>query len=94
MIKKTQANIFIIILAIIGTFTAAVFATYYTSERINHFGFYIVMVFVSAFILEILLRLLKNRQIKKQVASTSTKDDDEIKRKKELLFKLELPKDL
>lgn len=94
VIKKTQANISIIILAIVGTFTAAVFAIYYTSEKINHFGLYIVMVFVGAFTLEILLRLLKNRQIKKQVAQTSTKDQDEIKRKKELLFKLELPKDL
>lgn len=94
VIKKTQANISIIILAIVGTFTAAVFAIYYTSEKINHFGLYIVMVFVGAFTLEILLRLLKNRQIKKQVAQTSTKDEDEIKRKKELLFKLELPKDL
>lgn len=94
IIKKTQANIFIILLAIIGTFCAAGFAIYYTSEKINHFGFYIVIAFVGAFVLEILLRLLNNRQIKKQIAQKFIEDQDEIKRKKELLFKIEPPKDL
>lgn len=67
VIKKTQANLLIIVLAIVGTFSAAGFAIYYTSEKINNFGFYVFMVFVASFILEILLRLINKRQIEKQI---------------------------
>ena len=66
VIKKTQANLIIILLSIIGTFGAASFAIYYTSQKIPHFGLYIIAAFIIAFVLEVLLRLLKNRQIKKQ----------------------------
>jgi amino acid transporter len=67
VIKETKANLFLVILAIIGTFGAAGFAIYYTQEQIPHFGFYIVMGFVLAFILEVILRLFTNRVIKKQI---------------------------
>jgi len=66
-IKQTQANLFLVLLAIAGTFSAAGFAIYYTSQKIEHFGFYIVATFIFAFILEVLLRLFNDRTIKKQI---------------------------
>ena len=66
VIKKTKADLFLVILAIIGTFGAASFAIYYTQKQIEHFGFYIVMGFVLAFALEVMLRLFTNRTIEKQ----------------------------
>ncbi len=68
-IKETKANLFLVISAIIGTFSAAGFAIYYTSSKIEHFGFYIVATFIFAFILEFLLRLIHKRAIKKQIKS-------------------------
>jgi len=66
-IKETKANLMLILLAIAGTFSAAGFAIYYTSQKIEHFGLYIVLMFIFAFVLEVLLRLLANRTIKKQL---------------------------
>jgi amino acid transporter len=64
--KETSASLLLILLAILGTFTAAGFAIYYTSQKIAHFGFYIVAAFIIAFLLEVLLRLFnKNRVISK-----------------------------
>ncbi|WP_457746234.1 APC family permease [Sulfurimonas sp.] len=65
-IKETKANLLLVLLAIFGTFTAAGFAIYYTSESINNFGFYVVATFIFAFILEVILRLVNEREIKKQ----------------------------
>jgi len=62
----TKANLFLIILAIIGSFGAAGFAIYYTQKQIPHFGLYIVTGFILAFVLEVLLRLFNNRVIKNQ----------------------------
>ncbi|MCF6309986.1 MAG: APC family permease [Sulfurimonas sp.] len=67
VIKKTGANLFLVILAISGTVVAAIFAIYYTSGQIDNFGLYIVLAFVGTFSLEVLLRLFNNRTIKKQV---------------------------
>jgi amino acid transporter len=66
-LKETQANLTLILLAIAGTFSAAGFAIYYTSQKIEHFGLYIVLMFIFAFVLEVLLRLLGSRTIKKQI---------------------------
>ena len=66
-IKKTGANRFLVILAILGTFSAAGFAIYYTSEFIAHFELYILLAFIFAFILEITLRFFTKRTISKQI---------------------------
>jgi len=65
--KETGAKVWLILLAIAGTFSAAGFAIYYTSQKIEHFGLYIVMAFVFAFVLEVLLRLFNERTIEKQI---------------------------
>lgn len=67
VIKQTQAKLWLILFAIIGTFSAAGFAIYYTSEHIEHFALYIVVAFLGAFFLEVVLRLLNKRVIKQQV---------------------------
>jgi len=63
-INETKANKFYVVLALIGTFGAASFAIYYTSEHIQHFGLYIIGAFAFAFAIEVLLRLINNREIK------------------------------
>ncbi len=68
-IKETQANLPLVLLAIVGTFSAAGFAIYYTSSKIPHFGLFIVLTFVVAFAVEVLLRLIKNRNIERQYIS-------------------------
>jgi len=65
-IKETEASLTLVLLAIFGTFTAAAFAIYYTSKSIPNFGFYVVAAFVFAFVLEVILRLVNEREIKKQ----------------------------
>jgi amino acid transporter len=67
VIKKTKANLWLILLAIFGTFSAAGFAIYYTSEQIPHFTTYIVISFLGAFLLEVILRLINKRIIKQQI---------------------------
>jgi len=65
--KHTQANLFLIICAILGTFGAAGFAIYYTSEHIKHFEWYVMGAFFLAFIVEVLLRLFHREAIKKHI---------------------------
>ncbi len=67
VVKQTKAKVWIILLAVFGTFSAAGFAIYYTSQHIAHFASYIVMAFLGAFFLEVILRLINNRTIKKQI---------------------------
>lgn len=67
VIKKTQAKIWIILLAIIGTFSAAGFAIYYTAEHIPYFIVYIAGAFLGAFLLEVILKFLNKRTIKRQI---------------------------
>ncbi len=69
-LKDTNANISIVILAILGTFIAAGFAIYYTSKSIDNFGLYISGLFVMAFFIEVTLRLVNSRAIKKQHIQT------------------------
>lgn len=79
VIKKTGASLFLVILAIIGTSIAAIFAIYYTSGQINNFGLYIVLTFVAAFCLEVLLRLFSKRTIQKQILFEFMKIKEELK---------------
>jgi len=66
VIKETQAKLWLVLLAIFGTFSAAGFAIYYTSQHIEHFAFYIVVAFLGAFFLEVILRLVNKRTIQQQ----------------------------
>lgn len=80
VIKKTKANYVLVVLAVIGTFSAAGFAIYYTSDAIHHFSIYIVGAFVFAFVLEVLLKLFNKRTIKKQFVHSVTKWKDRLSR--------------
>ena len=77
-IKETGANLTLILLAIAGTFTAAGFAIYYTSQKVDHFGLYIVTTFILAYVLEVLLRLFNDRTIKKQILEKIEKIEEEL----------------
>ena len=66
-IKKTKANKFLIYLAIIGTFLAIALALNYTSKHIPSVGYYIAAGFFIAFIIEVSLRLITKRVVKKQI---------------------------
>ena len=65
-LKETKANPILVVLATLGTFIAAGFAIYYTSQTIHNFGYYIVGAFILAFVFEVFLRLFKNREISRQ----------------------------
>ena len=65
-IKETGANPVIVVLAIIGTFGAAGFAIYYSSQNTEHFCLYVATAFCLAFVLEVILRLFTQRTISKQ----------------------------
>ena len=77
-IKETQASLTLVLLAIVGTFSAAGFAIYYTAQKVEHFGLYIVATFIFAFILEVLLRLFNDRTIKKQIEDEIHKLEEKI----------------
>ncbi len=66
-IKETKANVILVVLAILGTFGAASFAVYYTSQQIIHFEWYVMGAFFIAFLLEVVLRLFHRESIAKQV---------------------------
>lgn len=76
--KETKANLWLVLLAIGGTFTASGFAIYYTSQHIPHFEFYIAGTFFFAFVLEVLLRLFTNRTIEKQIKKEFEKLEEEL----------------
>jgi len=65
-IKKTQASKFLVGLAIVGTFLAIGLALSYTSKHIPTVGYYIAGGFFVAFLIEVSLRLITKRVIKKQ----------------------------
>jgi len=65
-IKETKASKFLVILAIITITLAIILALQYTSKHIPDVGYFIAGGFVLAFILEIGLRLLTKRVVKKQ----------------------------
>jgi amino acid transporter len=65
-INETKASKFLVILAILGTFTAIVLALQYTSKHIPAVGYYIAGGFMLAFLIEVALRLFTHRVVHKQ----------------------------
>ena len=68
-IKTTKANKFLVFLAIITIAVAIILALNYTSKHIPNVGYFIASGFVVAFLLEILLRGMTKRVVKKQIKS-------------------------
>ena len=66
-IDKTKANKFLIYLAIAGTLLAIALALNYTSKHIPSVGYYLAAGFFIAFIIEVSLRLMTKRVVKKQI---------------------------
>jgi len=64
--QETQANILLLLLAILGSFSAAVFAIHYSSKSMPNLIYYIAAAFALAFIFEMFMRVLHQRVIKKQ----------------------------
>ena len=64
-INQTNANIFLVLLAAIGSFLAAFFALIYTYHKMPMVGVYIAASFFLSFLLEVTLRLKTKRVIKK-----------------------------
>jgi len=62
-LKETGANLWLVLLAIIGTFGAAGFAIDYSSRHTAHFALYVAGAFLFAFLLEVGLRLVTKRTI-------------------------------
>ena len=65
--KDTQANLLLLIAAVLGAFGAAIFAIHYASKAMPDLIYYIFGVFALAFIFEVVMRLISNRTIKKQI---------------------------
>ncbi len=65
--KDTQANLLLLIAAVLGAFGAAIFAIHYASKAMPDLIYYILGVFALAFIFEVVMRLISNRTIKKQI---------------------------
>ncbi len=64
--KYTGASATLLILAIVTMFIAIILALQYTSKHIPNVGYYIAIGFILAFLIEICLRILTKRTIKKQ----------------------------
>lgn len=67
--NETGASLWIILLAIIGSFGAAWFAVVYTSRSMPNIVYYIGIGFFTAFIFEVALRLVNERKVRKQIIS-------------------------
>ncbi len=67
--RETGAHSWVIVLAVLGTFTAAGYAVVYTSEKMPYLGYEIVGMFLLALSVEVLLRLFNQRRISKQFIS-------------------------
>ncbi len=65
--RRTGANLWWILAAVIGSFGAAAFAIAYTEKSLPHIVYYIGGIFFLAFVFEVLLRLFNDRTIEKQV---------------------------
>jgi amino acid transporter len=66
-IKKTKASKLLLYLAIITIIFAIVLALNYTKNHIPNIGYYIAGGFIIAFIIEIALRLITKRVVRKQI---------------------------
>jgi len=76
-VRETGASVFLLVLAIVTIAVAIVLALEYTNRHIPHVGYFIAIGFVLAFAIEIGLRLVTKRVIKKQ----STVEADKTKQK-------------
>ncbi len=68
-IKKTKASKILVGFAVVAIITAIILALNYTSKHIPNVGYFIAGGFVLAFFLEILLRGITKRIVKKQIKS-------------------------
>ncbi len=68
-IKQTEANIFIVILAILAIFSIVVLTLFYTYEHSPIVIYYLSFSFLGAFIAELLLRAIYKRIMSKQTQS-------------------------
>ena len=66
-IKQTKANPMLVGLAAVGAFGAAIFALLYTSHKMPSVSWYVAGAFFGAYMLEISLRLLTKRTIKRAI---------------------------
>jgi len=65
-IKKTGANFWLVLGAVVSMFSIAGLTLYHTSQKMPLLGFYLTGAFLLAFAVEILLRLVTRRTIEKQ----------------------------
>ncbi|MCF6205720.1 MAG: APC family permease [Sulfurovum sp.] len=65
-IKKTGANVWLVLGAALGMFAIAGLTLYHTSKQMPLLGFYLLGAFLAAFVIEIALRLITKRTISKQ----------------------------
>jgi len=65
-IKETEANLWIVLSAVVAMFCIAGLTLWYTSKKMPEIGYYLLSAFALAFALEIILRLVSNRTISKQ----------------------------
>jgi len=77
---ETGANRWLVLAATLGTFGAAGFAVDYTARSIPHFLSYVTGVFLLAFLVELLLRLLTGRTIEKQITDELRKMEAALRR--------------
>lgn len=77
--KDTDANPLLLIAAVLGSFGAGCFAIAYTSKTMPNVIYFILLIFFSAFVFEITMRLFKNRVIKKQIISSIKYVEDSLR---------------
>jgi len=66
---ETGGNLWLILMAIAGAFGAAWFAIDYTLQSMPHIIYYILGIVFVAFAFEVLLRLVNDRAVRKQIIS-------------------------
>ncbi len=66
VLKHTGAKLWVILLAIVAMFGVALLTLYSTYKTMPEIIYYLLATFLVAFIIEILLRLIKRRTLKKQ----------------------------
>ena len=69
IIKKTQANKILVLLACLSMFGIAVTTIIYNCKQDIRIVYYMIAAFIISFILELLLRMFTKRTIKKQIKS-------------------------
>jgi len=66
-IKKTKANLYLILTAILGTISVIILVLYYASNKIPNLGWYLFGAILLSFFIEVFLRFKTKRIIKKQI---------------------------